>query len=136
MGLAPWFAIAVGTFAALMRLGSANRRFAWQRSRTLHGANRLDVTADGVRIANAHSDQFFRWSYFTRYAETPNLFLLHGTDENRRLIIPKRLFAQELSALRALISIGIAEGTFLPARPPPLPMSPQRVLAAPSSDSA
>jgi hypothetical protein len=70
------------------------------------------VNEQGVSNDNGKFVQSFRWAYFKRYGETPNLLLLI-TKAGDTMFMPKRALDESaMDELKMLICEHIAEGSF------------------------
>lgn len=132
IAFAPWIAtFLIIVVLVLMLRGKAlerqwNSKPGYQRRRTIA----LDEA--GVRNGDELGESFYKWSYFKRAWEKPNVLVLVDESELRH-ILPKRAFEDVggLEAARSLIGSYIADSKFLiqpvgfPVRPitvpPPIP---------------
>ncbi|MFI1177360.1 YcxB family protein [Streptomyces melanogenes] len=64
------------------------------------GPRYITVDASGVTAATQHEHQWTAWAKFSRYLETPNLFVLLSADQKCMTFLPKRAFHQPEDADR------------------------------------
>ncbi|WP_371647922.1 MULTISPECIES: YcxB family protein [unclassified Streptomyces] len=56
------------------------------------GQRYITVDGWGVTAATQHERQWTAWAMFSRYVETPNLFVLLSADQKCMTLLPKRAF--------------------------------------------
>ncbi|AJT63286.2 hypothetical protein T261_1600 [Streptomyces lydicus] len=101
----------------------------WLQARRLHrlaerhGDIRGTVDDTGLRLATAHSSASHDWHLYSRYVETPELFVLLSADKSAVgfVVLPKRAVAdpEEVDRLRAVLDRRLvrADATEAPASP-------------------
>jgi hypothetical protein len=104
-----WFGailcIAYGLFLVAWRLFLREFRFQreFRRSKTLQGEMTMDITEEGLWTSSSYGEGAAKWDTFSRYLETPHLFLL-SVPPRLFYLIPKRAFVPgELDAVRQLL---------------------------------
>lgn len=80
--------LAFMTILARMRMRKQARRL-WDGQRSLHEARNAEFSPNGVTLIAETSRSEFQWQAFTRYSETPTLFLIYLSDF-QFIMIPKR----------------------------------------------
>ncbi|MFE5088498.1 YcxB family protein [Streptomyces mirabilis] len=101
----------------------------WLQARRLHrlaerqGDIRGTVDDTGVRLTTAHSSASHNWHLYSRYVETPELFVLLSADKSAVgfAVLPKRAVAdpEEVDRLRAVLDRRLvrADGAEAPGSP-------------------
>ncbi|MFJ8358409.1 YcxB family protein [Streptomyces sp. NPDC093984] len=101
----------------------------WLQARHLHrlserqGDIRGTVDDTGVRLTTAHSSASVDWHLYSRYVETPELFVLLSADKSAVgfVVLPKRAVAdpEEVDRLRAVLDRRLlrADAAEAPGRP-------------------
>lgn len=125
--LSPWLVVFVVFFVLTMRRSRRALRDAFARPSNLHRHHQFSFDATGVAVSEQFFAGHYGWPAILRWAETPNLFVLHYADFDA-LIIPRRFVAGREDALRALFHTFIDQRAVVPlpvprpsAGPPPLP---------------
>jgi hypothetical protein len=123
----PALAVFVVFFVLLMRRNRRAMRDAFSRPGNMQRHHTFALDAAGVAVREPFFAGHYGWPAILRWAETPNLFVLHYADFDA-LIIPKRFVAGREEQLRALFRTFIDQRAVVPlaapalsAGPPPLP---------------
>jgi hypothetical protein len=101
--LIPWAIVVLFLYLVLFRPLRAGRR---AQDAALFEPMSLDVSPDGVRLANGPCETRWQWEAFSRFVETDRQFILYIGDTRTWLAIPKHLAADpaDLAATRELIA--------------------------------
>ena len=128
VALLPWFFVIVLTFTAWLWLSSSDLRLKWLAQSARRRPRTIVLVADWVRWRDEVSDLLYRWPYFRRAWETPNVLVMEDENELRH-ILPKRVMdPATLDQARSIIASHLADARLLirpggipaalPARPP------------------
>ncbi|WP_053925865.1 YcxB family protein [Streptomyces chattanoogensis] len=94
-------------FVAFMTAAPSLQARRLHRLAERHGDIRGTVDDTGLRLATAHSSASHDWHLYSRYAETPELFVLLSADKSAVgfVVLPKRAVAdpEEVDRLRAVL---------------------------------
>ena len=76
----------------------------WKKEPSVHDSLMVDIGEDELHIVSQHEDGRIKWSAFSRFLETKNLFLIFR-QRNVFNVIPKRIFrdASEIENFRQLL---------------------------------
>jgi hypothetical protein len=102
-----------GLFLVAWRGFLRNFRFQreFRRSKTLQGEMTMDISEEGLWTSSGYGEGKVEWDAFSRYLETPHLFLL-SVPPRLFYMIPKRAFiAGNLEEPRQLFAQKIPKGT-------------------------
>ena len=88
-------------------------RRAWSASPWHRRPKTVDVSDDGLRVADGQVDVLYRWPSLHRFLERPTLFLLH-TEQKHLVIVPRRAFPspEAEQAFRGLLQTHVGHGRF------------------------
>jgi len=112
--LAPCQAAVLGVIPVYVVRQHRRGRRAWATSPWQHRPKVVDVTDDGLRVADAEVEVLYRWPSLHRFLERPTLFLLY-TAQKHAVIVPRRAFPspQAEQAFRGLLQTHVGHGRFL-----------------------
>ena len=108
--LAPMSAVVTVVAVYLFIAFRGRLKKAWDADEKVQKPQFLQVTVEGISFENEYATNFFKWSAFPRFLESPNLFILYSSPIMMN-VIPKRVFSKpsELTWFRTVLHQEITE---------------------------
>ncbi len=101
-----FFFVAIYLFMYIVQNFMVNRN--WQSQPGAKSAISVETTTDGFQITTQSSDARLKWSHYTHWKETPNLFMVYQS-RNCFNLFPKRAFSSEaqVNEFRELLRVNL-----------------------------
>ncbi len=131
IAFAPWIVMFLIIIVLVLMLRGKTLERQWNSKPGYQRRRTITLDEAGVRNGDELGESFYKWSYFKRAWEKPNVLVLVDESDLRH-ILPKRAFEDVggLESARSLIGSHIADSKFViepagfpvrPITPPPIP---------------